>query len=440
MNRTSCFDRFFSRTAPMTLLPMGRSQHLFATTRDRTNADNATSAAAEHVQRRSYRTNYRTPQQQYRSGSGHHDRLTRSSRGADYDYLRKVAQNQQGGKVGEAEYIQQRFQQEKFRNSLDSFADDLYMGRAFQYKRQKAIVESEGIEAAIRDSLTPNANSFDRQLEHLPLDPKVLEEIHRDGHGKRFNRPLRKGLHFERWVAHDPANASVQTASVRAKEAFGFGGAMELLASAASPQQFPVSKISEIAFVGATNSGRSSLLNAISNSFLCDVSDLPGTTRNANFYSLSGKLLLVDLPGYGYYNPVEATRTDAEGAVQVLDTYLQFASVQNRGRRVKRFYVCVSARQPLHDADYNMFERLQQNGCPFCVILTKTDLVPITRLARMTTYFRQQLAAYDHCVQIMLVSSLRLCGVQRVQSELANFALSHHSANHMVDTDFSDLV
>src|SRR5579864_3525729 len=75
----------------------------------------------------------------------------------------------------------------------------------------------------------------------------------------------------------------------------------EFVTSSASPDQFPADGLPEVAFLGRSNVGKSSLINAlVGRSGLAFTSSTPGRTQTINFYRIDGKLNFVDLPGYGY--------------------------------------------------------------------------------------------------------------------------------------------
>jgi GTP-binding protein len=76
---------------------------------------------------------------------------------------------------------------------------------------------------------------------------------------------------------------------------------VELFRTVYLPEDLPQTPFNEVAFVGRSNIGKSSLLNALANNFkLARVSSEPGKTRSINFYLVNGKFFLVDLPGYGF--------------------------------------------------------------------------------------------------------------------------------------------
>ncbi len=91
---------------------------------------------------------------------------------------------------------------------------------------------------------------------------------------------------------------------------------MTFFGSAASPEQFPRDGLPEVAFLGRSNVGKSSLLNALAGvKGLARVSSSPGRTRLVNFFRLGNDFYLADLPGYGYARVGEAMRRGWEGLV-----------------------------------------------------------------------------------------------------------------------------
>lgn len=91
--------------------------------------------------------------------------------------------------------------------------------------------------------------------------------------------------------------------------------------SAASPLQYPVTGLPEIAFAGRSNVGKSSLINALINrKNFAKTSSTPGLTRLINFYNVNNKFYLVDLPGYGY---AKVSKSEIKKWRNVIDSYLE---------------------------------------------------------------------------------------------------------------------
>src|SRR5471030_1331991 len=90
-----------------------------------------------------------------------------------------------------------------------------------------------------------------------------------------------------------------------------FAGPCEFIWGASRIDNLPPQSLAEVAFVGSSNVGKSSLINALTGSkTVARVSQTPGRTREINFFNLGGKLMLVDLPGYGYAKASRALAQD----------------------------------------------------------------------------------------------------------------------------------
>ncbi|HEY4264894.1 MAG TPA: ribosome biogenesis GTP-binding protein YihA/YsxC, partial [Micropepsaceae bacterium] len=95
----------------------------------------------------------------------------------------------------------------------------------------------------------------------------------------------------------------------------------DFLQGAANLDGIPATDLPEVAFVGRSNVGKSSLVNALTGrKTLARVSNTPGRTREINFFRLGGRLILADLPGYGY---ARVSRTDSERWTELIFAYLR---------------------------------------------------------------------------------------------------------------------
>jgi GTP-binding protein len=135
--------------------------------------------------------------------------------------------------------------------------------------------------------------------------------------------------------------------------------------SAASPAQFPKDGLPEVAFLGRSNVGKSSLLNALAGvRGLARVSATPGRTRLVNFFRVADSLYLADLPGYGYAKVSAAERRSWEGLVT---SYLD-------GRDVLALCVfLVDVRHEPSEGDWMLREYLDHRGLPHVLVATKAD-------------------------------------------------------------------
>ena len=140
---------------------------------------------------------------------------------------------------------------------------------------------------------------------------------------------------------------------------------IRFVAGVATMEQFPELNLPEVAFVGRSNVGKSSLLNAlIGQNHLARTSGTPGATRQLNFFNLHEVLHLVDVPGYGY---AKAAKKDVKKWQDLLFEYL-------RGRRqLARAFVLIDARHGVKEADEEMLKRLDDAAVSYQFVLTKTD-------------------------------------------------------------------
>lgn len=132
-------------------------------------------------------------------------------------------------------------------------------------------------------------------------------------------------------------------------------------------EQLPDAALPEVAFAGRSNVGKSSLINALTNrGQLARTSNTPGRTQQINFFDLGGRLMLVDLPGYGF---AEAPKKTALAWQRLVVAYL-------RGRSVlRRAMVLVDSRHGLKDSDRTFLGMLGEAAVSFQIVLTKADLI-----------------------------------------------------------------
>jgi GTP-binding protein len=135
--------------------------------------------------------------------------------------------------------------------------------------------------------------------------------------------------------------------------------------SAAGAEGFPDDSGREVAFVGRSNSGKSSAINRITGqSGLARVSKTPGRTQLVNFFELGSGQRLVDLPGYGFARVPDAVRAEWRGLV---DAY--FRARQS----LAGLFLTVDIRRGLNDGDRQMLAWAAEIECPVVVLLTKSD-------------------------------------------------------------------
>jgi GTP-binding protein len=150
--------------------------------------------------------------------------------------------------------------------------------------------------------------------------------------------------------------------------------------SAGSPDQFPRDGLPEVAFLGRSNVGKSSLLNALVGvPGLARVSAQPGRTRLVNFFRVNDELYFADLPGYGYARVPEAMRRSWEGLVT---SYLE-----DRAPLALSVFL-VDARHDPMKGDEMLRRYLDHRGAPYVVAATKADKLPRDRARRRAAELR----------------------------------------------------
>ena len=148
----------------------------------------------------------------------------------------------------------------------------------------------------------------------------------------------------------------------------------EFLASASKPEQFPSDALPEIAFLGRSNVGKSSLINAlVGQRKLAFTSNTPGRTQTINFYRIDGKYHFVDLPGYGYARVPLAVTKDWRA---LIENYLT-----NRAR-LELSLLIIDTRRGWMEPDLLLKEWLESHQRPYLVVATKTDKLNQSDLRR----------------------------------------------------------
>jgi GTP-binding protein len=183
------------------------------------------------------------------------------------------------------------------------------------------------------------------------------------------------------------------------------------IASAGAPHQFPPEGLPEVAFLGRSNVGKSSAINALTGrKRLAFISKTPGRTQTVNFYELDGAAMLVDLPGYGYARVPEALRAGWE---RLVGSYLQ-------GRRsLMGVVVLLDARRPLSPQDRRLIAWLDPLHVERLYLLVKSD--KLARAARSTALrdaFRALAAGKD---EVLLFSSTHGDGVEEARERIARW-------------------
>jgi GTP-binding protein len=180
--------------------------------------------------------------------------------------------------------------------------------------------------------------------------------------------------------------------------------------------QLPPVEGPEIAFAGRSNVGKSSLINALTGRrALARTSSQPGRTRQLNFFRLGERLVLVDMPGYGYAQAAREVKEDWQG--------LMFEFLRGRPT-LRRVVLLLDARIELKAADLAVVELLDRAAVTYHVVLTKTDAVKPSALSRkldeVGALARRHPAAH---MEVLATSSETGAGIAELRAALAEVAL-----------------
>ncbi len=197
-----------------------------------------------------------------------------------------------------------------------------------------------------------------------------------------------------------------------------FAAEPTFLLGAAGLGQLPETGLPEVAFAGRSNVGKSSLINALTNrKDLARTSNTPGRTQQINFFDLGSRLMLADLPGYGY---ARAPKAQVKAWTRLVNTYL-------KGRQeLRRTCVLVDARHGLKDTDREVFRMLDTAAQVYQVVLTKCDKTKPVELDRLLERTAAELAKHTAAhPQILATSSVKGRGIAELRAQLAALALAN---------------
>ncbi|MBR2215756.1 MAG: YihA family ribosome biogenesis GTP-binding protein [Selenomonadaceae bacterium] len=198
------------------------------------------------------------------------------------------------------------------------------------------------------------------------------------------------------------------------------------VASAVRKEQYPMSHLPEIAFIGRSNVGKSSLINSLTRvNNLARVSSQPGKTQTINFYDVGLKLseqterrnfFLVDLPGYGY---AKVGKSQRKSWGQFIESYFTDNS--------RLLFVCqlLDIRHAPSSADVAMFTDLLNKRLPVLVVATKADKIGKTAVAKQLAQIKNTLGVKE--LSVLPYSSLKNSGRSDLLNVIAD-ALTEYEA------------
>jgi GTP-binding protein len=203
-----------------------------------------------------------------------------------------------------------------------------------------------------------------------------------------------------------------------------FNGQCEFILGAHTYAQAPQSSQPEIAFIGASNVGKSSLINAIVGRKIAIVSTTPGRTRQLNFFkiadgftqSFSQGFVLVDMPGYGF------AKAKSKNIEHWQKTGLEYLT---KRPNLKRLFLLIDPIKGLKESDRDMVNILNAVAVSFQVILTKTDKLNREELKKSQEKIEAEVLKWPAAhPKIIATSSSKGYGIQEIQDSIVE-VLSH---------------
>ena len=177
------------------------------------------------------------------------------------------------------------------------------------------------------------------------------------------------------------------------------------------PSQLPVTKLPEVAFLGRSNVGKSSLINAfLGRKKLARVSSTPGFTKAINFFRVDHRFYVFDLPGYGFAKVPPKMKRQWKNLVE---TYL------SSPRPIRLLILIFDIRRQADELDRNLISYVQNLGRNFIVVLNKIDRLKKTAWPQARSRWQKDLALEEK--QIFLTSCKEGTGIKEVSREIKSW-------------------
>lgn len=176
-----------------------------------------------------------------------------------------------------------------------------------------------------------------------------------------------------------------------------FAGPCDFVAGTETIERLPPITFPEFGFVGRSNVGKSSLVNALTGrKTLARVSHTPGRTQQLNFFNLGDRLVLVDMPGYGF---AKVSKSQSGAWNVLVRKYL-------RGRpSLQCVYVLIDGRHGIKDSDVDVMKLLDETAVSYRIVLTKADETKPTELKKTITDIEEILKSHGAAYPFVMATS-----------------------------------
>ena len=187
----------------------------------------------------------------------------------------------------------------------------------------------------------------------------------------------------------------------------------KFIKSASKKAEFIEDDLSQIAIVGRSNVGKSSLINLLTNnSKMAKTSSTPGRTRLVNYFNINNKFYVVDLPGYGYH---KASKSIANAWDAVMNDYF------SDNEKLKLVFVLLDCRVGATDLDKQMIDYLAEHEIPAIIILTKADKISRSEMGLCIAKISKEIRFNKDL--IIATSALKKQGVERVETLIDEYLI-----------------
>lgn len=186
---------------------------------------------------------------------------------------------------------------------------------------------------------------------------------------------------------------------------------VKFIKSASKKDEFIIDDLSQVAIVGRSNVGKSSLINLLTNnSKMAKTSSMPGRTRLVNYFNVNNEMYLVDLPGYGF---AKASKNLTSAWDSVMNDYF------TNNEKLKLVLVLIDSRILPTELDMQMMDYLAEHEIPALIVMTKTDKLNRSeinlnkdKISKMLRYNKDLIIA---------TSTLKKVGVEEIATKIDTY-------------------
>ncbi len=187
---------------------------------------------------------------------------------------------------------------------------------------------------------------------------------------------------------------------------------VKYIKSCVSLKDCPNTNFPEFAFIGRSNVGKSSLINALVYQRIAHTSSTPGKTQTLNFYLINEKWYLVDLPGYGYAKTSQSTRKQL---TKIINEYLIYR------KQLYMAFILIDSTIPPQKIDLDFINNCGQKQIPLAIVMTKIDKERKLIIEKNKNAFIDELSkSWEILPPIFMTSSIKKIGIEKLLNYINN--------------------